>query len=310
MSEFFKENNINILTRGEKSIDESRDDKSSSYIRPLSFSLYDEELNDLSSENLVDKIKNNEFIIYMIMDEQCIAPTETYGWFMKDELKQMFEKPAPVQIQRVQNIPLLKLKPNSNAEHDIYYLAIQYINCMLKTNADLSNLYVCIEAFPKVFVLINKDVKYSKDNNGEIHLTEKFSNGELEIIISNDCIAMNACLNKIWHKYKYNVIKNNEDLRSCYISEEMIGDLDKFRHRVRNKTHKTHQRRFMGERRQSYINNLKRTAEQKPLKTPLALCGFDQSNQKGIFCLCGKGCCDLNDVEMDNQEHASIGDNN
>ena len=88
MSEFFKENNINILTRGEKSIDESRDDKSSSYIRPLSFSLYDEELNDLSSENLVDKIKNNEFIIYMIMDEQCIAPTETYGWFMKDELKQ------------------------------------------------------------------------------------------------------------------------------------------------------------------------------------------------------------------------------
>ena len=305
MSEFFKENNINILTRGEKSIDKSCGDKSSSYIRPRSFSFYDEELNNLSSENLVDKIKDLDSIIYMIMYKQYMAPIKTSGLSMEHELKQMFEKTPLVQIQRVQNIPLLKLKPDSNAEHDIYYLAIQYINCMLKTNTDLSNLYVCIEAFPKVFVLINKDVKYSKDNNGEIHLTEKFSNGELEIIISNDCIAMNACVNKIWYKYKYNVIKKNEDLRSCYISEEMIGDLDEFCHRVRKKTHETLQRR-----RQSYINNLKRTAEQKPLKTPLALCGFDQSNQKGIFCLCGKGCCDLNDVEMDNQEHAYIGDNN
>ena len=198
------------------------------------------------------------------------------------------------------NHNLVKFKKGTNQnKKNIYELAIKYLQSMSASH-DRSEQQACIEVFPNVYVNLNNYTKYKISDDGKVYLTNKFTNRNIEVIIDDNSITINKKTPYEIIQITYSRTINENDVYSSF-DQILYNIYDKknFKH-LKFQLKKDLEIIKETEKRQSYINNLTRTAKYKKIKTPLALCGFDMFDQNRC-CLCGKGCYDLDDVEKNNK---------
>ena len=195
---------------------------------------------------------------------------------------------------------LVKFKKDTNQnKKNIYELAIKYLQSMSASH-DQSEQQACIEVFPNVYLNLNNYTSCKTSNDGKMYLTNEFKSGNIEVIIDDNSITINKKTPHQIIKATYSLTINENDVYSSWDQIWCnIDDKKNFKH-LKFQLKKDLEIIKETEKRQSYINNLTRTAKYKKIKTPLALCGFDMFDQNRC-CLCGTGCCDLDDVEKTTQ---------
>ena len=229
---------------------------------------------------------------------------------------------------------LVKFKKDTNQnKKNIYELAIKYLKVISKTH-DQQEQQACIEVFPNVYLNLDNYTSCKTSNDGKMYLTNEFESGNIEVIIDDSSITINkktpyqiikttysrtingndvySSLDQIWYNIddkkdfkhqKWQLNKNLEIIKETEKHQSYVNNLDdkkNFKH-LNFQLNEDLEIIKETKKRQSYINNLIRTAKYKKLYTPIASCGFDMFDQDRC-CLCGKGCCDLDDVEIDGQE--------
>ena len=199
---------------------------------------------------------------------------------------------------------LVKFKEDANQKKkNIYEMAIKYLKYLkaISNSYDKQEQQACIEVFPNVYLNLNNYTSCKTSNDGKMYLTNEFKSGNIEVIIDDNSITINK-------KTPHQIIKRTY---SRTINEnDVYSSLDQILYNIDDKKNFQHHKWQLNkdleiiketEKHQSYVNNLIRTAKYKKLYTPIASCGFDMFDQDRC-CLCGKGCCDLDDVEIDGQE--------
>ena len=196
---------------------------------------------------------------------------------------------------------LVKFKEDTNQnKKNIYELAIKYLQSMSASH-DQSEQQACIEVFPNVYVNLDNYTICKTSNDGKMYLTNEFKSRNIEVIIDDNSITMNKKTPYQIIQITYSRTINENDVYSSLDQIQYdIYDKKNFKH-LKYQLNKDLEIIKKTKKHQSYVNNLIRTAKYKKLYTPIASCGFDMFDQDRC-CLCGKGCCDLDDVEIDGQE--------